>query len=63
MNNKTQKIHLALPVPGFRRGLLGNLPVDAAYLRGVEARGRMLAKACRMKTGAGQGGADEITKK
>lgn len=43
------KIPLALPVPGFRRGLLGNLPVDAAYLQGVENRARMLAKACRCK--------------
>ena len=32
----------------FRRGLMGNLPLDAAYLRGVEARARMLAKACRV---------------
>ena len=47
MNSQNTKIPLALPVPGFRRGLLGNLPVDAAYLRGVESRGRMLARACR----------------
>lgn len=42
-------IPLALPCAGFRRGLLGRLPVGPDYIAGVEARARMLAKACQYK--------------
>jgi len=42
-------IKLALPVSGFRRGLLGTLPVGPEYMAGVRARARMLARACRVK--------------
>ena len=31
----------------FRSGLMGPLPLGAEYMRGVEARARMLARACR----------------
>lgn len=37
---------LALPIPGIRCGLLGSLPMDAAYMAGVASRAQMLAKAC-----------------
>lgn len=33
----------------FRRGLMGDMPLDAAYMRGVNARARMLARACRVQ--------------
>jgi len=42
-------LKLALPVPGFRRGLLGSLPVGPEYMAGVRARARMLARACRVE--------------
>lgn len=45
-------IKLALPVPGFRHGLLGSLPVGPEYMAGVRARARMLARACRVDRAA-----------
>lgn len=42
-------LKLALPAPGFRRGLLGSLPVGPEYMAGVRARARMLARACRVE--------------
>jgi len=42
-------LKLALPAPGFRRGLLGSLPVGPEYMAGVRARARMLAMACRVE--------------
>ena len=41
-------IPLQLPLAGFRRGLLCRLPVGPEYMAGVEARARMLARACRL---------------
>lgn len=42
-------LKLALPAPGFRRGLLGSLPVGPEYMAGVRARARMLTRACRVE--------------
>lgn len=46
--NMTNK-QLAIPLPGFRRSLLGALPMDAAYMAGVASRAQMLARACTVK--------------
>lgn len=40
---------LAFNIDGLRSGLLGNNPIDAAYIDGVNARARKLAKACAVK--------------
>lgn len=41
--------HLALPCPGFRHGLVGELSIGRAYMAGVRARARMLRRACSLK--------------
>jgi hypothetical protein len=40
---------LALNVDGIRSGLLGAAPMDPDYMAGVNARAKMLAKACSLK--------------
>lgn len=40
---------LSLPINGIRTGQLGSLPMNGDYMTGVQARAKMLAKACAVK--------------
>ena len=41
-------IQTALPVPGFRKGLLGDVPVGADYMRNVNKRAARMQAACKI---------------